>query len=115
MNSRCITAFALAALIFSGFLLRASLRAMKVQKALHSGEPMTMYGFCDLTIFIALSCFLQSLKSHGRPSSGSTTVRSSANPGTRCLWPIFLSSAVTRGGEYISEMIFRPAFCASRL
>ena len=68
---------------------------------------MSMYGRCSRKMRLAFACFDFLLKSQGWPSSGSFTVKSNANPGNTCLNRFLLrvSSAVTLGGEYISEMM----------
>ena len=77
----------------------AKFSAYQVLKCLHIGEPINMYGFCSRNSFRALSRLALMLKSQGRPSSGSLTVMSNANPGM--MWRIFRSRIilVTRAGE----------------
>ena len=86
-----------------------------MQKCLHSGDPISRYGFCWRRSCRAFSRFDLKLKSQGRPSSGSTTVKSSASPGTRCLLLDSPSNLVTRGGEYISDTTFLKDWRDSRL
>ena len=74
---------------------------------------MTIYGLFSRTIFMALDRLPLFEKSQGMLSSGSLTVRSRLNPGTRLrqVQGFRLSSSVTRGGEYISATM---AFGASQ-
>ena len=60
----------------------------------------------------ALRRLLGWLKSHGRPSCGSVTVRSSANPGATCFHPPFTISFVMRGGSRSPRSSFWPLACA---
>ena len=83
----------------------ARFKICHVLKALQAGEPISMYGFCWRSSVVAFSLFDFLLKSHGRPSEESTTVRSSAKPGTRCFHLPSLISFVMRGGLYTSETV----------
>ena len=72
---------------------------------MHIGEPISRIGLDSRMrrrAFSRLSC---REKSHGRPSSASVTVRSSASPKLRCLKPPLLTSAVMCGVGYISDTI----------
>ena len=117
MNSMCCMAFFLARLSFSVSFAFASFRYVHVLKCVHIGLPMSMYGRCSRTMRLAFSCFAFLLKSQGWPSSGSLTVRSNAKPGSTCLNRFLLrvSSAVTLGGEYISDTMRVHDARASRL
>ena len=116
MKSMCTFAFRRAGINFSGSVALAALRCCQVLKCVHPGDPIRRYGFCSRKSFRARSRLCASEKSHGRPSYGSVTVKSSANPGIRCLKlrRLRCSSAVTRGGEYISDTTRRAAVRASR-
>ena len=64
---------------------------------------MSIEGFCFLSMALAFSLLSFWLKSQGKPSSGSITIRSSASPGAMCFhWPSLISLVIL-GGEYISE------------
>ena len=69
------------------------------------GDPMSRIGFACCSSSRALMRFSSREKSNGRPSSGSLTVRSNANPGLRGLLRCFRNSKVIRGGEYTSETL----------
>ena len=104
-NSMCLIALRLALRMASTSEDLDSLRYCQVLKWVHSGLPISMSGRCSLMTVRALSCLAGLLKSQGCPSAGSLTVKSNANPGKTCLdrFLLLLSSAVTRGGEYISD------------
>ena len=81
--------------ISSGFM-RDQLDANRFVNTVQGGHPTRRNGFSRLSLSLALDLLRGFEKSHGSPSSGSTTVRSSANPGLR---PILFATLVTLGGE----------------
>ena len=78
---------------------RAQLRYCQVENAVHMGEPVKNNGFDCRSNSRALHLLDFKQKSHGRPSSGSLTVRSMAMPGARFRYLPFLISSVILGGE----------------
>ena len=74
----------------------------KRENGVHIGEPISSIGFSLLTSSNAFARLDGLSKSHGLPSSGSTTVRSKAKPRLRPMWP---ASADTLGGEYTYETL----------
>ena len=78
---------------------RPSLMYCHVLKAVHIGDPMRSAGHCSSSIRSALFRFSGREKSHGMPSSGSTTERSNAMPGAQAYLGRRAAKAPTRGGE----------------
>ena len=82
-NSMCSQASLYARRRVAGFA-RVAFSRCHVEKAVHIGEPMRSIGLLRCNSLRALILFAGTVKSHGCPSSGSFTVRSSASPGLRC-------------------------------
>ncbi len=60
---------------------------------------MSTYGLCSRSMVRARRRLCSREKSHGIPSSGSTTVMSNANPGSKCFERNSRIIFVNRGGE----------------
>ena len=97
-KSKCLVAAASARSMAAASRVLARLKICHVLKALQAGEPISMYGFCWRSSAEAFSLFDFLLKSNGKPSERSTTVRCETGNEVR---PLALSDLVCDAGRTV--------------